>query len=64
MLLRLAALCFFLTPICYPVESPPAAAMPVLSKNPLFVSVKAAKRWDRQPISKSRKLVSVPVLPN
>jgi len=26
--------------------------------------IKAAKRWDRQPISKSRKLVSVPVLPN
>jgi hypothetical protein len=31
---------------------------------PQHCSVKAAKRWDRQPISKSRKLVSVPVLPN
>jgi len=29
-----------------------------------YCSVKAAKRRDRQPISKSRKLVSVPVLPN
>jgi len=38
-LLRLAVLWFFLTPICYPVESLPAAAMPVLSKNPLFVLV-------------------------
>jgi lipopolysaccharide transport system permease protein len=30
---------FFLTPICYPVESLPAAAMPVLSINPLYVLV-------------------------
>lgn len=31
---------FFLTPICYPVESLPAAALPVLAKNPLFVLVR------------------------
>ncbi len=35
----LLTLWFFLTPICYPVESLPAPAMPVLSKNPLFVLV-------------------------
>ncbi len=35
----LLTLWFFLTPICYPVESLPAAALPVLSKNPLFVLV-------------------------
>jgi len=35
----LLTLWFFLTPICYPVESLPAGAMPVLSKNPLFVLV-------------------------
>jgi lipopolysaccharide transport system permease protein len=35
----LLTLWFFLTPICYPVESLPAAAMPVLSKTPLFVLV-------------------------
>jgi ABC-type polysaccharide/polyol phosphate export permease len=33
----LLTLWFFLTPICYPVESLPPPAMPVLSKNPLFV---------------------------
>jgi len=36
----LLTLWFFLTPICYPIESLPAA-MPVLSKNPLFVLVTA-----------------------
>ncbi len=36
----LLTLWFFLTPICYPVESLPAAALPVLSKNPLFVLVR------------------------
>ena len=35
----LLTLWFFVTPICYPVESLPAAAMPVLTKNPLFVLV-------------------------
>ncbi|MCS7315268.1 MAG: ABC transporter permease [Bryobacterales bacterium] len=30
---------FFLTPICYPAESLPREALPVLSKNPLFVLV-------------------------
>jgi len=30
---------FFLTPICYPVESLPREALPVLAKNPLFVLV-------------------------
>jgi lipopolysaccharide transport system permease protein len=30
---------FFLTPICYPEKSLPAAALPLLSKNPLFVLV-------------------------
>ena len=35
----LLTLWFFLTPICYPVESLPAAAMPILAKNPLFVLV-------------------------
>jgi lipopolysaccharide transport system permease protein len=37
----LLTLWFFLIPICYPVESLPAGAMPVLSKNPLFVLVTA-----------------------
>jgi len=37
----LLTLWFFLTPICYPVESLPAAALPILSKNPLFVLVHA-----------------------
>jgi len=36
----LLTLWFFLTPICYPVESLPAAALPLLSKNPLFVLVR------------------------
>ena len=30
---------FFLTPICYPLESLPREALPVLSKNPMFVLV-------------------------
>ncbi len=30
---------FFLTPICYPVESLPAEALPLLRKNPMFVLV-------------------------
>lgn len=37
----LLTLWFFLTPICYPVESLPPAAMPILSKNPLYVLVRA-----------------------
>ena len=35
----LLTLWFFLTPICYPVEALPREAMPVLTKNPLFVLV-------------------------
>jgi lipopolysaccharide transport system permease protein len=31
---------FFLTPICYPEASLPAAALPLLSKNPMFVLVR------------------------
>jgi lipopolysaccharide transport system permease protein len=31
---------FFLTPICYPESSLPVAAVPVLSKNPIFVLVR------------------------
>ena len=31
---------FFLTPICYPEKSLPAAALPLLSKNPIFVLVR------------------------
>jgi len=31
---------FFLTPICYPEESLPAAAVPFLEKNPIFVLVR------------------------
>jgi lipopolysaccharide transport system permease protein len=31
---------FFLTPICYPETSLPAEALPVLSKNPIFVLVR------------------------
>jgi lipopolysaccharide transport system permease protein len=30
---------FFLTPICYPEASLPAAAVPLLSKNPIYVLV-------------------------
>lgn len=30
---------FFLTPICYPVESLPPEALPVLARNPMFVLV-------------------------
>jgi lipopolysaccharide transport system permease protein len=37
----LLTLWFFLTPICYPVESLPSQAMAVLSKNPFFVLVQA-----------------------
>lgn len=36
----LLTLWFFLTPICYPVESLPPAALPLLLKNPLFVLVR------------------------
>lgn len=36
----LMTLWFFLTPICYPEKSLPAAALPILSKNPLFVLVR------------------------
>ncbi len=36
----LLTLWFFLTPICYPEASLPAAALPFLSKNPLFVLVR------------------------
>jgi homopolymeric O-antigen transport system permease protein len=36
----LLTLWFFLTPICYPEASLPAAALPLLSKNPLFVLVR------------------------
>lgn len=32
---------FFLTPICYPETALPAAALPLLSKNPIFVLVRA-----------------------
>ncbi len=31
---------FFITPICYPEESMPAALVPLLSKNPLYVLVR------------------------
>ncbi len=37
----LLTLWFFLTPICYPAESLPAAALGVLSANPMFVLVRA-----------------------
>jgi lipopolysaccharide transport system permease protein len=37
----LLTLWFFLTPICYPVESLPPEALGVLSKNPMFVLVRA-----------------------
>jgi lipopolysaccharide transport system permease protein len=33
-------LCFFLTPICYPEASLPAAAIPILEKNPMFALVR------------------------
>ena len=36
----LMTLWFFLTPICYPEESLPAAAIPILAKNPIFVLVR------------------------
>ena len=36
----LLTLWFFLTPICYPEASLPAAAMGILSKNPMFVLVR------------------------
>ena len=32
---------FFLTPICYPVESLPRQALPILTRNPMFVLVRA-----------------------
>ncbi len=37
----LLTLWFFLTPICYPEASLPAAALPLLGKNPMFVLVRA-----------------------
>ena len=37
----LLTLWFFLTPICYPEGSLPAAALPLLAKNPMFVLVRA-----------------------
>ena len=37
----LLTLWFFLTPICYPVESLPPQALAILSKNPFFVLVRA-----------------------
>jgi len=37
----LLTLWFFLTPICYPVASMPAWALPVLRRNPMFVLVQA-----------------------
>jgi lipopolysaccharide transport system permease protein len=37
----LLTLWFFLTPICYPVESLPPRALAILSKNPIFVLVHA-----------------------
>jgi len=40
----LLTLWFFLTPICYPVESLPAGALAVLSKNPVFVLVDGYRR--------------------
>jgi lipopolysaccharide transport system permease protein len=36
----LLTLWFFLTPICYPEASLPAAALPLLGKNPMFVLVR------------------------
>ena len=36
----LLTLWFFLTPICYPESSLPAAALPFLRKNPIFVLVR------------------------
>ena len=36
----LLTLWFFLTPICYPESSLPALALPVLSKNPMYVLVR------------------------
>jgi lipopolysaccharide transport system permease protein len=36
----LLTLWFFLTPICYPEESLPAAALPILSRNPVYVLVR------------------------
>jgi len=35
---------FFLTPICYPEASLPAAILPVLEKNPLFMLVRGFRR--------------------
>ncbi len=37
----LLTLWFFLTPICYPVASLPRQALPLLSRNPMFVLVRA-----------------------
>jgi lipopolysaccharide transport system permease protein len=37
----LLTLWFFLTPICYPVASLPRQALPLLSRNPMFVLVQA-----------------------
>jgi len=38
----LLTLWFFITPICYPEESLPAAALPLLAKNPIFVLSRAS----------------------
>ena len=37
----LLTLWFFLTPICYPEESLPPEALPILSRNPMFILVRA-----------------------
>jgi lipopolysaccharide transport system permease protein len=37
----LLTLWFFLTPICYPIESLPRGALPLLTRNPMFVLVRA-----------------------
>ena len=37
----LLTICFFLTPICYPAESLPAWAMPVLKLNPMYTLVES-----------------------
>ncbi|MBI3681714.1 MAG: ABC transporter permease [Acidobacteria bacterium] len=40
----LLTLWFFLTPICYPEASLPAAAVPILAKNPMFQLVRGYRR--------------------
>lgn len=37
----LLTLWFFITPICYPVESLPNQALPLLTRNPMFILVRA-----------------------